>query len=89
MGILGHLSVIGAVSGANGVSFAGFIEAVPAVPPQRLELSEPGVTTGVRVDDEGLVDQPAQKVEDLAGRHLVVGTDRLGGVQIAASREDR
>jgi hypothetical protein len=28
-------------------------------------------------------------VEDLAGRHLVVGADRLGGVQVAASGEDR
>src|SRR5208282_6802973 len=39
--------------------------------------------------DEGLVDQPAQDVEDLGGRHLVVGADRLGGVQVAASGEDR
>ena len=75
--------------GAHGAGFAGFVEAVPAVLPQRLELSEPGVTTGVGGGDEGLVDQPAQKVEDLAGRHLVVGADRLGGVQAAASGENR
>ena len=75
--------------GAHGVSFAGFIKAVPAVLPQRLELNEPGVTTGVRGGDEGLVDQRAQNVEDLADRDLVVGADRLGGVQVAASGEDR
>ena len=89
MGILGHLPVIGAVPGAHRVSFAGFPEAVPAVLPQRLELAEPGFTTGTGASDEGLVDQPAQNVEDLCGRHLVVGADRLGGVQAAASDEDR
>ena len=89
MRVLGHLPVIGGVPGAHGVNFAGFIEAVPAVLPQRLELSEPGVRTGVGSGDEGLVDQPAQDVEDLARRHLVVGADRLGGVQVAASGEDR
>ncbi len=62
---------------------------VPAVPPQRLELSEPGVTTGVGGGDEGLVDQPAQNVEDLGGRHLVIGADRLGCVKVTASDKDR
>jgi hypothetical protein len=84
-----HLPVIRAVPGAYGVGFAGFTQAIPAVPPQRLKLNEPGVTSGVRGGDEGLVDQPAQNVEDLSGRHLVVGADRLGGVQVAASDKDR
>ena len=77
------------MAGAHGVGFAGFVEAFPAVLPQRLELGEPGLATGVGGGDEGLVDQPAEHVEDLAGRHLVVGADRLGGGQLAAAGEHR
>ena len=55
--------------GPHGVGFAGFTEPFPAVLPQRLELAEPGLALAARGGDEGLVDQPAEHVEDLAGRH--------------------
>ena len=77
------------MAGAHGVDFAGFVEAVPAVLPQRLELGEPGFASGVGGGDEGLVDQSAQHIQDLAGRDLVVGADRLGGCQLAAAGEHR
>ena len=53
-------------------------EPFPAVLPERLELAEPGVCAGVGDGDQGLVGQSAQRIEDLAGRHLLVGTDGFG-----------
>jgi hypothetical protein len=55
------------VAGTHGVGFAGFGEPVPAVLPQRLELAEPGLAFVIGGNDEGLVDQSAQDIEDLAG----------------------
>jgi hypothetical protein len=53
-------------------------EPFPAALPERLELAEPGVCAGVGDGDQGLVGQSAQRIEDLAGRHLLVGTDGFG-----------
>ena len=64
-------------------------EPFPAVLPERLELAEPGVCAGVGDGDQGLVGQSAQRIEDLAGRHLLVGTDGLGRGQAAAATEHR
>ena len=75
------------MAGAHGVGFAGFAEPVPAVLPQRLELAEPGLAVVAGGGDEGLVDQPAQHIEDLAGGHLVVGADGLGRGEPAAAGE--
>ena len=75
------------MAGAYGVGFAGFTEPFPAVLPQRLELAESGLAVAAGGGDEGLVDQPAEHVEDLAGRHLVVGADGLGRGEPAAAGE--
>ena len=64
-------------------------ESFPAVLPQRLQLGESGGAGGVGGGDEGLVDQPADDIEDLAGRDLVIGADRLGGCQLTAAGEHR
>ncbi len=64
-------------------------EPFPAVLPERLELAEPGVCAGVGDGDQGLVGQSAQRIEDLAGRHMLVGTDGLGRGQAAAATEHR
>ena len=89
MGLLRHLPVIGCVVSAHGVDLAEFLEAFPAVLPQRLELGESGGASGVGCDDEGFVDQSADDIEDLAGWDLVVGADRLGGCQLTAAGKHR
>ena len=66
------------MAGPDGVGFAGFGEPFPAVLPQGLELAEPGLAIAGGGGDEGLVDQQAEHIENLVGRHLVVGADGLG-----------
>ena len=41
---------------------------------RRVSIPSAGVGDG----DQGLVGQSAQRIEDLAGRHLLVGTDGFG-----------
>jgi hypothetical protein len=88
VGVLSELAVVGGVSGANGVGFVGVVEAVGGVLPQRLQLSKPGLAGGRR-RDERLVHQPADHVEDLGARHLIVVADGLDSLELAAADEDR
>ena len=83
---LGEAPVVGGVPVAHRLAVVAAGEAFATVLGEREQQS---VATGAVVDEQRLVDQPADDVADVGGPEMLVGAHRLGRLERAATGEHR